>query len=405
MGGTALSALFAFVFWVVVARLYVVADVGLAGALVAAMGLAAAFSTLGFHIGVIRFLPIVEDKRGIINSCFIIVGVCSILASGIFITGIPVWSQDLMFIRQDAILLLSFILIVTVTALLRLQANIFIGSRRAEFSSATQVGAAVLKLPLVVVLVSLGAFGIFAAWGIAAAIMFIAGFFFLTRVQRGYRPSFAFSKKVVNDMLHFSFVNYVSEVLGNAPMYILPLMVLSILGAEQNAYYYIAYGVVGVLGVVPAAVIQSLFAEGSTEPKAIRDTSIRAIKIMSLLTVPALLVVFFLGDKILLLFGSQYSENAFTLLLILSVALIPNTVNELYVTICMVKFKLRAIFFVNLARTLLIPLMSYLLMAQFGLMGVGWGYLASVATISLVTVILLRGELSRREMTDEKHGG
>ena len=205
-------------------------------------------------------------------------------------------------------------------------------------------------------------------------------------------------------MFRFSFVNYVSEVLGNAPMYILPLMVLGVLGAEQNAYYYIAYGVIGVVGIIPGAVIQSLFAEGSTKPEAIRGNSIRAIKIMSLLIFPALLVVFFAGDKILLLFGREYSENAFKLLFILSVALIPHIVNELYVTICMVKFKLRAILFVNLARTALIPLMCYLMMAQFGLMGVGWGYLASVGAISLVTVILLRSELSRREIADEKHG-
>ena len=404
MGGTALSSLLAFAFWIIVARFYPVTDVGLAGALVAAMGLVAAFSTLGFHIGVIRFLPIVEDKRGIINTCFIVVGACSLLASAIFIAGIPVWSKDLLFIRQDALLLIGFVLFVTATVLFRLQGNIFIGSRRAEFSSATQVGAAVLKLPLVVVLVSLGAFGIFASWGIAAAVMFIVGFFFLMKVQPGYLPSFALNRKVVKSMFRFSFVNYVSEVLGNAPMYILPLMVLGVLGAEQNAYYYIAYGVIGVVGIIPGAVIQSLFAEGSTKPEAIRGNSIRAIKIMSLLIFPALLVVFFAGDKILLLFGREYSENAFKLLFILSVALIPHIVNELYVTICMVKFKLRAILFVNLARTALIPLMCYLMMVQFGLMGVGWGYLASVGAISLVTVILLRSELSRREIADEKHG-
>lgn len=404
MGGTALSSLLAFAFWIIVARFYPVTDVGLAGAMVAAMGLVAAFSTLGFHVGVIRFLPIVEDKRGIINTCFIVVGACSILASAVFIAGIPVWSKDLLFIRQDVLLLLGFVLFVTATVLFRLQMNIFIGSRRAEFSSATQVGAAVLKLPLVVVLVSLGAFGIFASWGIAAAVMFIVGFFFLMKVQPGYLPSFALNRKVVKSMFRFSFVNYVSEVLGNAPMYILPLMVLGVLGAEQNAYYYIAYGVIGVVGIIPGAVIQSLFAEGSTKPEAIRGNSIRAIKIMSLLIFPALLVVFFLGDKILLLFGREYSENAFKLLFILSVALIPHIVNELYVTICMVKFKLRAILFVNLARTALIPLMCYLMMAQFGLMGVGWGYLASVGAISLVTVILLRSELSRREIADEKHG-
>jgi O-antigen/teichoic acid export membrane protein len=403
MVGTASSSLLAFIFWVVVARLYTATDVGLAGALVAAMGLVAAFSTLGFHIGVIRFLPLVEDKRGIINSCFILVGACSILASAIFIAGIPIWSKDLLFIRQDAVLLLGFILFVTATVLFRLQGNIFIGSRRPEFSSATQAGAAALKLPLVIVLVSLGAFGIFSSWGIAAAMMFILGLYFLVKTQPGYLPSLSFSGKVVKRMFQFSFVNYVSEVFGNVPMYILPLMVLGVLGAEQNAYYYIAYGVSGVLGVVPGAVLQSLFAEGSTEPGAIRATSIKAIKIMFLFLLMALLVALFLGDKILLLFGRQYSENSLMLLVLLAAGFIPNIVNEVYLTICMVRFKLRAILLVNLARGLLIPSLTYLLMVRFGLPGVGWGYLIALGSIGLVTGILLRNELGRKEIIDDRH--
>ena len=410
MGGTAISAVLGFAFMVVVARFYSVADVGLAGALVAAMGLVAAFSNLGLPVGAIRFLPLVEDKQALINSCSVAVGACSILASGIFISSIPYvsalmnWSEDLTFIRQDAVLVIGFILFAFFTVLLRLQQNVFIGSRRAEFSSAAQVGTATLKIPLVIVLVSLGAFGIFSSWGVATAVMFVAGIFFLRKVLPGYRPSFTFKRKIINQMFRFSFVNYVSELMGNAPMYILPLMVLGTLGAEQNAYYYIAYGAVGALGIIPAAFIQSLFAEGSTEPKAIRSTSIRAMKLMALIMVPALLVVFFVGDKILLAFGAQYSENSFVLLWILSIALIPHAINEIYMTICMVRFKLRSILFVNLARAVLIPLLTYLLMAKFGLLGVGWGYLAAVGGISLVTTWLLRRELRREEIASEKLG-
>ena len=407
MGGTALSSLLSFAFWILVARSYTVADVGLAGALVAAMGLVVAFSTLGFHISVIRFMPMVEDKRDLVNTCFTIVALSSIVASGVFFASSPLisnlmnWSQDLSFVQDSRMLTLAFILVVCATVLFRLQGNIFIGSRRAEFSSATQVGAAALKLPLVIALVSLGAFGIFLSWGIAAAVVFFVGLWFVRRVISGYRLTFTFKKAMVKPMARFSFVNYVSEVLGNAPMYILPLIVLGALGAEQAAYYYIAYGIVGVLGLVAASVLQSLFAEGATNADTLHTTSIRAIKIMALLTAPALALVFIIGDKILLAFGSQYSENSFALLRILSLALIPHTINELYVTICMVRFKLRHIFYVNLARALLIPSLVYLLLSREGLVGVGRGYLAAVGAISLVTSILLRRELRRGERTHE----
>ena len=44
---------------------------------------------------------------------------------------------------------------------------------------------------------------------------------------------------------------------------ILPIMVLNVLGAEQAAYYYIAYAIAALLFMIPSAISMSLFVEGS----------------------------------------------------------------------------------------------------------------------------------------------
>ena len=56
MGASVFSSLIGFVFWLVAARFYPDEAVGLASALIPAMGLAVSFSKLGLELGLVRFL-------------------------------------------------------------------------------------------------------------------------------------------------------------------------------------------------------------------------------------------------------------------------------------------------------------------------------------------------------------
>ena len=58
-----------FFFWLIAARFYSTADIGLASAIISAMGLISMLSLSGFDISLVRFLPEREDKKEPINSC------------------------------------------------------------------------------------------------------------------------------------------------------------------------------------------------------------------------------------------------------------------------------------------------------------------------------------------------
>ena len=62
MANTMANSLLGFAFWMVVARFYSPADVGLASALIAAAGLLASISNLGLGFGLIKFLPSAREK-------------------------------------------------------------------------------------------------------------------------------------------------------------------------------------------------------------------------------------------------------------------------------------------------------------------------------------------------------
>jgi O-antigen/teichoic acid export membrane protein len=379
------SSIVGFLFWMVAARYYSSSEVGLASALIAAMALVNALSLLGLDTGLIRFLSGEEDKTGMINSCFTIVGVCSIALAAIFIVGLPLWSPALLFLREDANFLLPFIAFATLTSLFGIQRQAFVALRSAKFAFAQEMVWQSSRMALVIVLISLGVLGLLYSWGIAACLgLIIANLFLLRKVQPNYLPLPVIKKRIVNDMMHFSLGNYGAEVMSIASICLLPLMVVNILGAESSAYFRIAWGIAAMLFAVPIAVTMSLLAEGSNEPEKLRGNVIKATKLMFVLLLSAIMLILLFGDKILLLFGSEYSENALKMLWILSLSSIPLAINELYVDVKRVELKMKPIIYVYSSMAILVLGACYILMGKLGLIGVAIGWTLGNGAVALV---------------------
>jgi len=79
----------------------------------------------------------------------------------------------------------------------------------------------------------------------------------------GIRVGLAIDRGFLNDAFHFSAGNYLAGLFITCPNLILPIMVLNTLGAEQAAYYYIAFAIASLLFMIRNAVSMSLFVEGS----------------------------------------------------------------------------------------------------------------------------------------------
>jgi len=95
--------------------------------------------------------------------------------------------------------------------------------------------------------------------------MLLGWLLFLTAAYRCYRPLPVLDKDLLGRLLPYSFANYLANLLSGAPGFIYPLMVLNVLGAEKNAYFYITWMMVTVLSVIPGGMAQSLLAEGSRD--------------------------------------------------------------------------------------------------------------------------------------------
>jgi len=367
-----------FFFWILAARLYPTEAVGLSSAAISAMGLLAMLSTLGLDYGLIRFLPSSKDPPALINSCFTIGSLVSVALSAIFLLGLPFWSPSLLLIRDYPLFFLAFILFTVATALQTFTQQTFIAHRRAGFTLIQGFIFGFLRfIPLFILLAYLNIFGIFISWGLATGIAVTIGISFISLVQEKFRPFPALKKEVINELLHFSFQNYLANLLWALPGFILPLMVVNILGAEQNAYFFISWRTAGLLNVAGVAISFSLFAEGSYEEEKLRQNLRRSFKFILLLLVPFIFIILLVGDKILLAFGQVYSKEATNLLRLLALSSFPLSLNFIYFSKKRVEKNIKpVILLVGLIAGGTLGL-SATLLPWLGILGVGVAWLLS----------------------------
>ncbi len=383
---SAVAALFGFVFWIIAAKFYPTETVGLASAVIAAMGLLASFANLGLGHGLIRFLPGSGRKaNSLLNSSFTISILTALLVSLIFLWGLGFWSPALLFLHQEPALIAAFVVFTIAFALRSTAGEALIAKRRGGFVLAREVIFNLVRLLLVVLLTTgFHSFGIFGSWGISLWVALLFNILlFLPRAQPGYRLRLTISREI-NEMVHFSAGSYVASLLWVAPGMILPIMVVNLLGAELNAYFYIAWIIAGTVTMVAESTSMSLFAEGSYDERKLSLNVRRSLKLIFLILVPVVILVLAFANKLLLAFGSSYSESGTTLLRILILSTLPLAINIIYLSIKRVEKKLTILIAVTAFLAVTTLVLSYILLPRMGITGTGIAYLISQGVTALV---------------------
>jgi O-antigen/teichoic acid export membrane protein len=386
MANTFLASILGFIFWIAAARFYAPADVGLAVAMISAANLLAVLSNLGFNFSVIKFLPKVKDFNRLANSCLTSVAVASFFLATAFLFFLSIFSPALLFVRENLIFAFAFLAFTMVWAISPLIDHIFVARRKSKWVLIRNTTFNVLKTPLAICFAAFsGAFGIFASWGIAMGISSgVALLFFIPRSLPRFRPMLTINRMIIKEMLHFSLGNYAAHLLYLAPGLLLPLMVLNLLGAQSNAYFYVAFMIAELLFIIPTAVSQSMFAEGSSRGERVGEYVGRSLRMIYSLMIPAIIVILILGDKLLLLFGSEYSGQGSGLLILFALSGMFLGVNLTYMTLLRLEKKVGEIIAISGFLALGILGLSYfLLIGTWGIVAVGYSWLAIHGIISV----------------------
>jgi len=383
------NAIFGFVFWIIAARLYTAEVVGLTSAILSVAGLLVTISSVGLGYGLIRFLNSNKNPVKLINSSFTVTGLLSLAATGIFIIGLGIWSPGLDILRNDPHYLVVFLFFVPVSVFASLIDQTLMAKRQAKFIFIRSLIFNILRLALLVLLaVFFQSLGILGSWSTAVFIALLVGvFILLPRAQPGYKLSFTVDRKMVSEIQHYSFLNYLGDLFWNLPGLVLPIIIVNLLGADSNAYFYMAWAMAGTLTMIPTSIATSLLAEGSHDEALLKYHIRRSLRILVLLLIPAAIIVWFLADKFLLLYGGLYAKNATTLLRWLAIASLPIAINTIYFSIKRIQKQVTPVIILAVIMALITVLVSYLLLPRFGINGVGIAWLGAQSISAVIAIV------------------
>ncbi len=189
-------------------------------------------SKLGLDAGLVKYLPGSKNRNGLYSTIVMITLGIALVISAVFFAYIAV------------------------TSIYSVQNTAFISIRRADLSLIQNLllGA---RIPILLLIAGLGVFGVFSSLGIAFLLTFVFGAFVLRRYGLSFTRSFDIAS--IRKTLKFSLGNYSAGIFMMAPVTIIPIMIVNTIGAEEGAYFYVAYSVAALLFMIPNAVSTSLF--------------------------------------------------------------------------------------------------------------------------------------------------
>ncbi len=388
MLSTGVMAVFGFFFWIINARLYSAEQVGIGTTLISIMTLISSFSLLGLGNSLIKYLPTSDKKNDKINTSVTLVGLTSLFISIFFLVFLKTFSPGLFFVRESIIFSLLFILFIVFSSLNIISENVFIAYRSSKFVLIKNTISSIAKLILPIFLVALGAYGIVVSMGIAIAVAFLF-IIIIIMLRFNYSPKPIIDRIVVKIMTKFSLGNYIAGFIGGLPAMILPILIINSIGARFSAYFYLDMMIANLLYIIPMATSQSLFAEGSYSERDLKVQLKKAIKIISLLLAPAILVTFLFGKYILLAFGKEYSSEGVIFLQILAISGIFLSINYIGNSIFYIKHRIKLMILVNFIGASTVLSLSIILIHN-NLLGIGVGWMLGQGIISVIYLFFIK---------------
>lgn len=378
---------FGFIFSIIIARYYSPVEVGLASTIISTSSIITSISNLGFVTGIIMFLPTAKEAATkLINSIMTLVTLITVFITVIYLININTLSKSLLFIVDSYFYTVIFIIATVAAVLVLIQDSIFIALRKSEYLVFKNlVFGSRLVFPFL--LISFGSMGIFASYCIANLLAIIIGnYCFFPRIIKDYSPKIYIKNNIIKKILKYSLGNNIANIFQMLPGLILPIIITDVLNPSSTAFFYVAWTITAVLYIVPKSITTPLFAEISHDESNFSLEIKKAIKLIIILIIPCTFIFMFIGGKLLLLYGEEYAKNSFQLLIILIVAVIPISINEIYYTVWRFEKKINYIIIATGLITFFTIIAGYILSIEYNLIGFGFAWFISNLLISIYCI-------------------
>lgn len=391
MGTGFATSIFGYFYWILAAHTYSAYDVGLGSALISAMTLASTLANLGMGSTLVQVLPGREKGRAwsLTLNAGLLTGLLAGLLTGIgMVIVLPLVSPEFAAVSHIGY---TFVFIVgtPLMAVSTLLDQAFVAERAAHNMLIRNAVVAILKIPLLVAPILLfpriGALGILLSGVLAIACsLFGATLLLVPRLERAYCLAVHGVTQQVRSMLSLLTGHYFINLGGLISMQLLPVFVAIRLSPVDNAYYYTTSKMGDFFLSTSAAVAVSLFAEGSYRKDDLSRKVRSSAMITAMFLVPAMLLCFWGGYYLLLVFGHDYAQHGLVVLRIDVIASVPDGITSVYISVLRVQKRLRRAALLNLGMASVTLSLAWFFLPGLNIAGASWAFLIAQSLGSLL---------------------
>ncbi|WP_086562814.1 lipopolysaccharide biosynthesis protein [Streptomyces africanus] len=400
MLSTGVSAVLGLGFWLVAARYYSEEAVGQGSAAIAAMRLLASITATTMIGAVVRFVPRAGRETGrLVWGMYAASSLVVALAAAVFLLTLDAWGASYAPLGTPMAGAV-FVAACVAWALLTLQDGVLTGLRKAEWVPAGNAVFSVGKLGLLAVFAgTLPVLGIFVSWAVAIAFstLPLGWLIFRRLIPRQAELDREKEPPKLRDMGRFLAGDSLGALFSLAMINLLPVMVAVRFSAAENGYFYVAYTVGGTMEFMAINMASSLTAHASHDPRQLADGVRGALRRMTLLLVPVVLVLVLFAPYILTPFSPDYAEHGSTVLRLLALGALPRVVVELYIGVLRVQGRTGVLAALQGAMCALVLGSAAVLFTPAGIAGAGWAVLLSMTLIAVVSTAGLRAALRHND--------
>ena len=326
-------------FWIVAARFFSPAEVGLAAGLVSLISISTIVGLLGAGASVIRLFP--EWRRRpqpLLKSAATITFVSSAAVSFAALILARLVFDDLDVVASNPALAATFVVACVLGSVLLLGDQVSIAMWRSNEVFTRAFATGITMIAALALLASVGetrtALVILACWTVGRVFALLLN---IVQIRRALDDTSDVETRKgvgVKDLLRLGVRNHVLTIFETAPGFAITIVVTEIVSPESSAYWYAAWMTATVVYVIPGMFGMTLFAAAVEPGKQLARTVRESLAGSFAVGLAVAVGVFVLAHPLLQLFGDQYAEAGIAPLRILVVGVVPLTLVSAYFALC-----------------------------------------------------------------------
>ena len=381
MANTAGNSILGLLYWVLAARTFPDAAVGRGNALISLMMLVSTFTQLNWSGALIRFLPRAgrSARQMLLTAYLMATGLAAVAAAAVMAychfarapddplyvsAGVAVW----------------FVVATVAWSVFNLQDAALTGMRSAVWVPLENGVYGLVKLVLLVVVARTSlSDGVFASWTIPViALLVPVNLLLFRRILPRHASAEPDAPPPGRRVLaRYMAGDYAAQAFTQLSSTFLPVLVVSLLGAAQGAYYLPAQTAFAAMGMLATAITSSLVVEAARDEQATHRLARAMLRRICVLVLPAGAFVGLAAPWLLELFGSQYRAGATTVLQLMMLSLLPRVPVALYVTKCRLDNRTGTLALLQFTQAALVIGGTAVFAPTAGLVAVGWSVVAA----------------------------